>query len=79
MVIGNTFSQDILTIVKPFIENYNLDVEIKHELKKDFNDSLNPEEISFEINHTSDIYQILDYINFVLLTGLDEALKNIES
>ena len=71
MLLGNTFCQDILTIIEPFMDNYNLINEIKQEFKKGFNDSHNCDESSFLIEDTLDIFYLLDFINFVLLTGLE--------
>ena len=79
MILGNTFCQDILTIITPFFDNYNLRDEIKEEFKKEFIDSPNPNGLSLKIEDTLNIKYLLDYINLILLTGLDEALENVES
>lgn len=78
MMIGNTFSHDIVNIIKPFIDD-NLTEQIKHEFKKDFNDMANPMGISYEIDDTFDIYDLLVYINFILITCIEEYLKDSES
>lgn len=75
MMVGNTFCQDILNILEPFI-NYNLREEIKEQFKKDFNYPPNYQGISLEIRETLDIDILLNFINFILLSGFNEALIN---
>lgn len=75
MMVGNTFSRDILGLIEPFID-YKLREEIKLQFKKDFNYPPNYQGISLEIKDTLEINQLLDFINFILLTGFNAALKN---
>ena len=75
MMVGNTFCQDILGLMEPFID-YNLREEIKQQFKKDFNYPPNYQGISLEIKDTLSIDQLLDFINFILLTGFNAALQN---
>ena len=75
MMVGNTFCQDILALIEPFID-YKLREEIKQQFKKDFNYPPNYQGISLEIKDTLDINQLLDFINFILLTGFNAALQN---
>ncbi len=75
--IGNTFCQDILTIIEPFID-YNLREEIKQQFKEDIHFSSNSQGISHEIEETLEISYVLGFINFILLTGFDDALENPE-
>ena len=75
MMVGNTFCQDILGLMEPFID-YNLREEIKQQFKKDFNYPPNYQGISLEIKDTLEINQLLDFINFILLTGFNAALQN---
>lgn len=75
--IGNTFSQDILTIIEPYID-YNLRREIKQQFKEDNPDLPVSQAVSFETDETLEISHVLTFINFILLTGFDEALKNPE-
>ena len=77
MLLGNTFCQDILTIIEPFIDNNNLREEIKQEFKKEFNSSPNTDVIFF--GDILNIDNLLNYINFILLNGIDEGLKNFKS
>lgn len=71
MRIGNTFCNDILTIIEPFIES-NLKDGISQEFNKNSNDSYNPNEISFKIEDTVDIDRLLEYINIVLLSAIKQ-------
>ena len=75
--IGYTFSQDILTIVEPFID-YNLREEIKQQFREDFDNSLDYHGSSYEMEVPLDISHVLGFINFILLTGFNEALENSE-
>ena len=75
MMLGNTFCQDLLSIIEPFID-YNLREEIKQQFKKDFNYPPNYQGISLEIRETLDKKELLKFINFILLTGFNEALRN---
>jgi len=77
MMVGNTFCQDLLAIIEPFID-YNLREEIKEQFKKDFSYPPNYRGISLEIKNTLPINNLLEFINFILLTGFNEALKNPE-
>lgn len=77
MMVGNTFCKDLLAIIEPFID-YNLREEIKQQFKKDFNYPPNYRGISLEIKDTIDINHLLEFINFILLTGFNESLKNPE-
>lgn len=75
MMVGNTFCKDLLAIIEPFID-YNLREEIKQQFKKDFNYPPNYRGISLEIKDTIGLNQLMNFINFILLTGFNEALKN---
>lgn len=75
MTVGNTFCQDLLSIIEPFID-YNLREEIKQQFKKDFNYPPNYQGISLEIKDTMPIDELLNFINFILLFGFNEAIKN---
>lgn len=77
MMVGNTFCQDLLAIIEPFID-YNLREEIKQQFKKDIPYPPNYRGISLEIRDTLDVNRLLEFINFILLNGFDEALKNPE-
>lgn len=77
MMVGNTFCKDLLTIMEPFID-YNLREEIKQQFKKDILFRPDYRGISLEIRDTFDVYQLLNFINSILLTGFDEALENPE-
>ena len=74
MMIGNTFCQDILTIIKPFIDN-QLKEEITQEFNKNQTDFLNHDGISLEIEDTVNINQLLHYINVILISGFNNALN----
>ena len=75
MMVGNTFCQDLLRIFEAFID-YKLREEIKEQFKKDYNYPPNYQGISLEIKETLDNKALLDFINFILLTGFNEALVN---
>ena len=75
MMVGNTFCQDLLRIFEAFID-YRLREEIKEQFKKDYNYPPNYQGISLEIKETLDNKDLLDFINFILLTGFNEALVN---
>ena len=77
MRVGNTFCQELLSIFEAFID-YNLREEIKQQFKKDYNYPPNYQGIGFEIKETIDIKELLDFINFILLTGFNAALTNPE-
>lgn len=76
-IVGNTFCQDILTIIEPFID-YNLREEIKEQFKKDLVHPPAYQGIVLETKHSLDIYHLLGLIKDILLDGFDEALKNRE-
>lgn len=75
--MGYTFSQDILTIIDSFIDN-NLREEIKQQFGEDSCYSSSSHGISPETKEGFEISHVLGFINFILLTGIDEALKNPE-
>ena len=75
MRAGNTFCQDLLSIIEPFID-YNLREEIKQQFKKDFSYPPNYRGISLEIKETIDIDDLLSFINCILLDGFNDALEN---
>ena len=77
MMVGNTFCQDLLAIIEPFID-YNLREEIKQQFKKDFSYPPNYRGISLEIRDTLPINHLLEFINFILLSGFNEAMNNPE-
>lgn len=77
MEVGNTFCQDILNIIEPFID-YNLREEIKQQFKKDFNYPPNYHGIYLEIKETVNYYHLLEFINVHLLSGFVEALDKPE-
>ncbi len=77
MRVGNTFCQDLLVIFESFID-YNLREEIKQQFKKDYNYPPNYRGISLEIRETLDINELLGFINFILLFGFNEAVRNPE-
>lgn len=77
MMVGNTFCQDLLAIIEPFID-YNLREEIKQQFKKDFNYPPDYRGISLEIKDTIDLNNLVEFINFILLNGFNEALRNPE-
>ena len=78
MMVGNTFCQDLLVIFESFI-NYNLREEIKQQFKTDkINQYPEYNGILFEIRETLDINILLNFINLILLTGFNEALRNPE-
>lgn len=77
MMVGNTFCQDILAIIEPFID-YSLREEIKQQFKKDYNYPPNYRGISLEIRDTIDKNQLLNFINSILLMGFDGAMENPE-
>lgn len=76
-LVGNTFCQDILSIMEPFID-YKLREEIKEQFKKDLVHPPTYHGISYEIKNTLDINHLLSFIQDILLTGFDEALENPE-
>ena len=76
-IVGNTFCQDILTIIEPFID-YNLREDIKEQFKKDLVHPPAYQGIFLETKHTLDIYHLLGLIKDILLDGFDEALRNRE-
>lgn len=72
---GNTFCNDILTILEPFI-NYNLREEIKQQFKKDFKINPHYKGISLEIKNTSSVEDLVIFINFILASSFDFANEN---
>ena len=75
--IGYTFSQDILTIIEPFID-YNLREEIKQQFREDFDYPPDFQRNSHEMEEALDVSHVLGFINFILLAGINEALENPE-
>lgn len=73
MRVGNTFCQDILTIIESFIDD-NLKEEIKQEFDKNQINPINPDRISYETEDTVNINQLLKYINDLLLFGINQFL-----
>lgn len=76
MILGNTFCQDILTIIEPFIAS-----NLKDDIKQQFNDDFDLKPDYFEIpivSETFDIDYLLNFINYVFLTGIEESLKDFE-
>lgn len=76
IILGNTFCKDILYIIESFIDN-----KLREEIKQQFKEDINLEPVSIEIpfDETCDINFLLEFINHVFLTGLNESLKNHEA
>ena len=73
--IGNSFSQDILTIIESFID-YNLREEIKNQFKTDYPFPPNYAGISLEITQNFDKEFFLKQINQFLIDGFDSVIRD---
>ena len=73
--VGNSFSQDILTIIESFID-YNLREEIKNQFKTDYPFPPNYAGISLEITQNFDKEFFLKQINEFLIQGFDSVISD---